>query len=126
MTWFERDLVGVEPVWVRLDLVHLQPLAPDRDVRHAGNPAAAAPGCSSRRSSTCRSATCVSEDIPIFMVRLVDDNGWIMTGGAAQRGRLGVTQADALRDQLTGPQQVGAPVEAQLDLRQVRRPTWSA
>ena len=32
----------------------------------------------------------VSDDRPIFMVRLVDDSGWIITGGAAHFGRLGV------------------------------------
>ena len=31
--------------------------------------------------------------MPIFMTRLVDDNGGIMNGGAAQRGRFGVAMA---------------------------------
>ncbi len=52
---------------------------------------AGAPGSSSRRSSTCRSATRVSDDSPIFMTRLVADSGGIITGGAAQVGSVGVT-----------------------------------
>ena len=38
-----------------------------------------------------RSMIDVSEDRPIFMTRLVDESGWIMNGGAAHVGRLGVT-----------------------------------
>src|SRR3990170_1143374 len=33
------------------------------------------------------------DEIPIFIARLVDDKGWIMTGGAAQVGNRGVTAA---------------------------------
>src|SRR3970040_2435888 len=37
--------------------------------------------------------SCGSEEIPIFIARLVDDRGWIITGGAAQVGNWGVTAA---------------------------------
>ena len=53
----------------------------------------------------------VSEVIPIFMVRLVEDSGWIMNGGAAHRGRLGVTSPTPFGDELAGAQQVGALIE---------------
>ena len=35
----------------------------------------------------------VSEDKPIFITRLVEDNGWSMIGGAAQVGSVGMTVA---------------------------------
>src|SRR5437016_8162817 len=33
----------------------------------------------------------VSDESPIFMTRLVDDTGWIITGGAAHVGIVGIT-----------------------------------
>ena len=53
----------------------------------------------------------VSEESPIFMTRLVDESGWIITGGAAQVGSAGVTVADALLHELPRLELVGSPLE---------------
>ena len=68
----------------------------------------------------------VFEDSPIFMTRLVDDSGGIMTGGAAQVGSVGATVREALLHELPGLHEVGAALEDQLDRRQLRAPTSSA
>ena len=52
------------------------------------------------------------------MTRLVDDSGWIMTGGAAHVGSVGWRQRQALLHQLPRLHQVGARLEDQHDRRQ--------
>ena len=56
-----------------------------------------------------------SDDIPIFMTRLVADSGCSMTGGAAQVGRCGCHVGSRSCDELAGVDQVRARLEDQLD-----------
>ena len=67
-----------------------------------------------------------SEDRPIFMIRLVDDSGCSMTGGAAQVGNVGIAVCHALGHQLPGGHEVGARLEEHHDRRVLGQPTWSA
>ena len=61
----------------------------------------------------------VSDDMPIFMTRLVAESGWIMNGGAAHVGSDGVTRRRRSCDELAGPEQVRPGLEDQHDLRQL-------
>ena len=119
MTWSSETLYVAQPVGVDLHLEHLQPLAPDRHVRDAGHAQQPGPDRPVRdhrhldQGSGC-------EDRPIFMTRLVDDSGWIMNGGAAQVGSVGVTVSMRSDTSWRAPDQVGAGLEDQLDRRQLR------
>ena len=60
------------------------------------------------------------EVMPIFMIRLVEDSGGIMKGGAAHVGRVLVASAIRSLDQLPCADLVDAGLEDQHDRRQLR------
>ena len=57
--------------------------------------------------------------MPIFIIRLVDDSGWSMTGGARPGRQRAGRDGKALRHQLPRQQEVGAALELEDDRRQL-------
>ena len=103
MTSFERNAVlGAAWTGSTWTCEHLEPLAPDRDVGDAGH--AQEP----RSDRPVRDHRHVDEryrlptTCPILRNRLVADSGWIMNGGAAQVGRVGVIVRDPFGHELAG------------------------
>ena len=92
MTWSRVRLCFASSFRIHLHLKHLQLLTPDRDIGDAGNGEQPRPDIpvSEHRQVHLDLSFVVT---PIFMTRLVDDTGGIMTGGAAQVGMLRVAMA---------------------------------
>ena len=108
MTWSSETSCARSRAGSTCTCSMLEPLAPDRDVGHAGHAQQARPDLPVRDHRHIDQATASSTVTPIFMTRLVVDSGGIMTGGAAQVGSVGDHRGQALLHQLPRLQQVGA------------------
>ena len=119
MTWSRVTSYFARRSGIDPHLRHLDPLAPDGHVGHAGDPEQPSPD---RPVGDHRHvpSEIVSEDRPTSITRPVVETGGIITGGLAQVGSVRTTDAIRSCDELPRLQDVRPRTEEQLDRRELR------